>query len=134
MFDVENLNEFINRMFDNAIKSNSSVKVGLSTFRKYLQETSMCDDEYLEVLDKVIDCSEELLALKKKMNSVDVVSFVELTLNNENKIRPIKQKKIGTKPVTSGSCFSSPATSSRCGVSTPSYSNSCYGGSYTNRC
>ena len=138
MFAVENLNEFINRMFNNAIKSNSDVKNGLSTFRKYLEDTSMCDSEYLEVLDKVIECSDELLALKSKINTVDVVSFIESAINNENKISGAKQKRVGQKKnhpvVTSNSCMGSTITSSRCGSSSPSYSSSCGGGSYTSRC
>lgn len=139
MFNVENLNEFINRMFDNGIKSNSNVKSGLTTFRKYLVDTSMCDEEYLQILDKVIECSDELLALKKKINTIDVVSFVENALNKENKVSAPKQKKVGTKknrPVvtSSNSCMGSITTSSRCGSSYSSYSDSCGGGSYTSRC
>lgn len=140
MFDVDNLNEFVNRMFDNAIKSNSSVKMGLTNFRRYLLETSMCDDEYLKILAKVISCSDELLALKKKISNLDVVSFIEDAMNKENKVSGNKEKEIGSKKnrpvITSNSCMGSSTTSSRCGVSPSysSYSDSCGGGSYTSRC
>ena len=137
MFNVDNLNEFVNKMFDNGIKSNSDVKVGLTTFRKYLEETSMCDNEYLEILDKIIECSEEILALKRKITNLDVVSFIEDAMNKENMVSTPKQKKVGTKKnrpvITSNSCMGSSITSSRCGVSS-SYSDSCGGGSYTSRC
>lgn len=138
MFDVDNLNEFVNRMFDNAIKSNGSVKMGLTNFRRYLLETSMCDDEYLKVLAKVISCSDELLALKKKIPNLDVVSFIEDAINKENNTASSKPKEKGKKknsPVTtSNSCMGSSITSSRCGSSSPSYSDNCGGGGYTSRC
>jgi DNA-binding ferritin-like protein (Dps family) len=140
MFNVDNLNEFVNKMFDNGIKSNSDVKVGLTNFRKYLMETSMCDNEYLEILDKIIECSEEILALKRKITNLDVVSFIEDSINKENMVATPKQKKVGTKKnrpvITSNSCMGSSTTSSRCGVSPSysSYSDSCGGGSYTSRC
>ena len=137
MFEVENLNEFINRMFDNAIESNSVVKTGLVTFRKYLDETSMCDEDYLKILDKIIECSSELLELKKKMRNMDVVFFVEHSLSEDKKKVLPKQKKkaqVRSRNVTSDSCGSSSnSTSSRCGSSS-SYSDSCCGGSYTRRC
>lgn len=131
MFNVDNLNEFINKMFDNGIKSNSDVKVGLTNFRKYLAETSMCDNEYLEILDKIIECSEEILALKRKITNLDVVSFIEVSINKENMVTTPKQKKVGTKrnkPITSSN------SSNRSVVST-SHSDYCYGGvSYSDRC
>ena len=138
MFNVDNLNEFVNKMFDNGIKSNNDVKVGLTNFRKYLMETSMCDNEYLEILDKIIECSEEILALKRKITNLDVVSFVEDSINKENMVALPKQNKVGTNKtrpiITSNSCMGSSVTSSRCGVSTSTYSSSCGGGSYTSRC
>ena len=137
MFNVENLNEFVNKMFDNGIKSNSDVKVGLTNFRKYLMETAMCDNEYLEILNKIIECSEEILALKRKITNLDVVSFIEDSINKENMVATPKQKKVGTKKnrpvITSDLCSGSSVTSSRCSYSS-SYSNSCGGGSYTSRC
>ena len=39
MFDEEQLNEFINRMFENANSTDNSVKEGLTNFRKYLKDT-----------------------------------------------------------------------------------------------
>ena len=133
MFEVENLNEFINMMFECAIKSDSDVKDGLVTCRKYLADTSMCDDEYLRKLDKIIECSSELLELKKKMNNLDVASFVEHALNEQ---APKQKKKSPPKRrnIVSDNCMSNISTSSRCGSSSSSSSSSCGGGSYTNRC
>jgi tRNA(Ile)-lysidine synthase TilS/MesJ len=134
MFEVENLNEFINRMFDNAIESNSNVKTGLATFRKYLADTQMCDEEYLKVLDKVIECSNELIELKKKFNNMDIVSFVSDALNNQKKPKQKKKTQIKNNYVTSNSCGTGRTSSSdRCGSSSSS-SSRCGGGSYTDRC
>ena len=133
MFEVENLNEFINRMFDNAIESNSDVKIGLTMFRKYLAETSMCDLEYLKVLDKVIECSKELIELKKKFDNMDVVLFVEDTIKNQKKPKQKRKSPSKNNYVTSNSCGTG-RSSDRCGSDSSSYSDRCGGGSYTSRC
>lgn len=135
MFQEKDLNEFINMMFENAINTKSDVKEGLVTCRKYLSDTSMCDDEYLRILDKIIECSQELLSLKKKMNNFDIVSFVEQSLNNQvENVVPKKKKKTLVRSIVSDRCgSSSSSTNNRCG-GTSTYSDSCGGGSYTNRC
>ena len=137
MFEVENLNEFINRMFDNSIKSKSDVKEGLSTFKKYLEDTSMCDDDYLKMLNKIIECSHELLELKKKMGNLDVVFFVEHTLNNQTKTVVPKQRKKSppkNRNIVSDACGLGSSSGNRYG-STSIYSDSCGGGGgYSSRC
>ena len=137
MFQEKDLNEFINRMFENAINAKSDVKEGLTTFRKYLEDTSMCDEDYLRMLDKIIECSSELLELKKKMNNLDVASFVEHALNDQTQSVAPKQKKKSPpkrRNIVSDNCMSNISTSSRCGSSSSSFSSSCGGGSYTDRC
>lgn len=141
MFDEEQLNEFVNRMFDNATNTNSSVKEGLSNFRKYLKETKMCEESYLKKLDKIIECSSEILALKRKLGNIDVTTLIP---QDEKPNVKAPQKTLGTMPRTSTTrkrqtsnlCGgSTPSYSSSCSSSTPSYSNSCGGGSsYTSRC
>lgn len=136
MFDVENLNVFVNRMFDNAIKSGSNVKLGLSNFRKYLADTSMCDDDYLSLLDKIISVSNELLELKRKMPDVNVVFVVECALMDNKKTSVPKKKKKTYSSSTADRCGagSTITSSDRCGGSSSVTSDSCGGGSYTNRC
>lgn len=134
MFQEKDLNEFINMMFENAINTKSDVKEGLITCRKYLKDTSMCDDEYLSKLDKIIECSQELLELKKKINNLDVASFVEHALNNQTQTITPKQKKKSPpkrRSIVSDNCMSNSSTNSRCGGSSNSR---CGGGSYTDRC
>ncbi len=122
MFSEKELNEFVNKMFDNAAKNNNeTAKEGLQTFRNYLEITKMCTPEYLKKLDKIIECSSELISLKAKVGTLDVTSIIK---SESEKKSQAKQKTLGSYP-----------TSSRCGNSTPSYSDSCCGGSrYTNRC
>lgn len=141
MFDEEQLNEFVNRMFDNATNTNSSVKEGLSNFRKYLKETKMCEESYLKRLDKIIECSSEILALKAKLGNIDITTLIP---QDEKPSVKAPQKTLGTMPRTSATRKrqtsniyggSTPSYSSSCSSSTPSYSNSCGGGSsYTSRC
>ena len=127
MFEEEQLNEFINRMFENANSTNVSVKEGLSNFRKYLKETAMCEDTYIKKLDKIIECSSELLALKRKISTIDVTTLIP----DENSKNKTNQKKIGARKTTNNSTSS---YSSTCGSSS-SYSDRCGGGSsYSRRC
>lgn len=141
MFSEKELNEFVNRMFDNAVNnSNDGVKEGLKTFRKYLGETKMCSLEYLKKLDKIIECSSELLALKAKVDSIDVTSIIktEPEKTPKKKEQP-PQKTKGTWPSYQAnsnnhrSHYVEPFSSSSCGGSTPSYSSSCGGSSPTYR-
>ena len=133
MFEEEQLNEFINRMFENANSTNTSVKEGLSNFRKYLKETGMCEDSYIKKLDKIIECSPELLALKRKVSSIDVTTLIP----DGNSKQRNPEKQLGTKKttrITSPSCSpSTPSYSSTCGSSS-SYSSSCGPSGYSNRC
>lgn len=134
MFNEEQLNEFINRMFDNATNANLSVKEGLSNFRKYLCETKMCEESYLKKLDKIIECTPELLVLKRKLGNIDVMSLIpdeETSIKSSQKSLR-KNKSNRTTNVCGGS---SSSYSSSCSNSSSSYSNSCGGGSsYTRRC
>ena len=129
MFSEKELNEFVNRMFENAAKNNNqTAKEGLQTFRKYLETTKMCTPDYLKKLDKIIECSSELISLKAKVGSIDITSIIK---SESEKKEEAKQKTLGTYQ---SSCMNQP-TSSRCGNTTPSYSDSCSGGSrYSNRC
>jgi hypothetical protein len=120
-------------MFENANSTNTSVKEGLSNFRKYLKETGMCEDSYIKKLDKIIECSPELLALKRKVSSIDVTTLIP----DGNSKQRNPEKKLGTKKttrITSPSCSpSTPSYSSTCGSSS-SYSSSCGPSGYSNRC
>lgn len=128
MFSEKELNEFVNRMFENAAKNNNqTAKEGLQTFRKYLETTKMCTPDYLKKLDKIIECSSELISLKTKVGSIDITSIIK---SESEKKEEAKQKTLGTYQ---SSCMNQP-TSSRCGSTSP-YSDNCGGGSrYSNRC
>ena len=141
MFEEEQLNEFVNRMFLNATNINANVKEGLSNFRKYLKETKMCEESYLKKLDKIIECSSEILALKSKIGNIDVTTLIP---QEEKPTVKAPQKNLGTMPRTSTT--RKKTTSNVCGGSTPSYSNICLntsssyssscggGSSYSSRC
>lgn len=129
MFKEEELNEFINRMFNNAVNSNSDVKVGLTTFRKYLEETNMCTKKYLKKIDIIISCIDELIALKLKINDLDIMTIIDTKETNEEKtIEPkAPQKKIEIKP-----SYDAGSSNHRIHY-VESYSNSCGGGSSRSR-
>lgn len=133
MFDEEQLDLFINKMFDNAVRSENSVKESLQSFRTQLATTNMCSSDYLKKIDKLIECSTEILALKEKVPTLTATSVVQPKSEKTTKTKQ-KQKTLGTYP-TSSSCMNSTPSSNRCGASSPSYSDSCGGTSrYTSRC
>jgi len=106
MFDEKQLDEFINKMFDNSVNDiNNTVKESLTNFKTYLEETEMCTPEYLKKLDKIIDCSDEFLSLKLKLGNIDITSFVETEKKTPAPHKPgpnrIKQKKLGEMPTPS---------------------------------
>lgn len=142
MFDEEQLNQFVNKMIENASKTTNKThaREGLRDFKKYLSETHMCTPEYLKKLEKIIECCDELVALKGKVSSLDVTTlFNEEATVKQPQANKGYQKTLGTKPApkkqVSSTCGgSAPSYSSRCS-SEPSYSSSCGGGSsYSNRC
>lgn len=138
MFNEKELNEFVNRMFENATTSNNnSAKQGLETFRKYLGETNMCSPEYLKKLDKIIACSDELLALKDKIGTIDVTSIIK-TEPEKTPSAKEPQKSIGKMPSYQPSTNNHrshyvESASSSCGGSSSSYSSSCGGPTPTYR-
>ena len=134
MFDEAQLNEFINRMFYNAKNSNHDIKEALETFRKYLEETSMCTPEYLKKLDKIIECSDELTALKTKIGLIDVTTLIPGEPVVIKRTAPAShQKKIGSMP-KSNSTRKREASYTCSGSNSPSYSSSCGGSSYSSSC
>lgn len=142
MFDEEQLNEFINRMFENAskYKNKSNVSEELRTFRKYLEDTRMCSEDYLQKLDKIVKCADELVSLKGKVPALDITTIFKEEEIITRKSQSPNQKTIGQfpsyKPSTNNhrSHYIN-ASSNACGNSTPSsYSNSCGGGSTYRGC
>jgi len=147
MFKNTDLDEFVNKMFESATNNKESdVKGGLTTFKKYLEETSMCSPEYLTKLQKIIDCSEELLALKSKASLVDVTTLFKIEpevvyRKEEQPKQKKKEKKIEKQPsyTPSGNHRQHYVheSSNACGGSTPSYSSGCGGSStptYSSAC
>ena len=133
MFSENELNQFITKMFENATKDrsiNNNLSEGLKSFHKYLAETHMCTSEYLDKLNKIILCTDELLALKLKIKTLDVISIIDSELtaqeqkNNETANNKLpKQKKIGTIP-----SYNSDGNHCQSYIE-DLYSNSCGGGS-----
>lgn len=138
MFKETDLDEFINKMFESGSKSSDNdIKTGLKNFRKYLDDTNMCSGEYLQKLDKIIECSDELVSLKSKINSLDVTSLIETSQPTAKKELP-KQKKINRMPSYQPSSNNHRShyvydQSSSCYGSSPTYSSSCGGGGSTYR-
>lgn len=128
MFKDNDLDEFINRLIENAINNNNSeqLKKSLTDFKKYLVETKMCSEKNLEKITKIIECSDELIAIKRKIPTFDVMEVFKVAGKDDAIERP-KQKKKNTLP----SYY--PSSKDHRSHYVEGYSSSCGGGSSTYR-
>ena len=65
MFERQDLIDFVGKIINQSEKKNET-KRNLEQFRSYLDLTKMADEKTLRDLDQVIDCTDELLAIKEK--------------------------------------------------------------------
>lgn len=141
MFDQDNIIEFINKII-NQVEEVGDAEVNLRKFRDYLELTEMCDNETLAKVDKVLDCYDSIINLKRTFGSVDVSSLFKESVNAGKKL----VKRRVTKPVQPkdeyedkhyrhySSSYHEPVSSSGCGGSV-SYSSGCgCGSSYRSGC
>lgn len=141
MFDQDNIIEFINKII-NQVEEVGDAEANLRKFRDYLELTEMCDNETLARVDKVLDCYDSIINLKRTFGSVDVSSLFKDAVNAGKRL----VKKKVTKPVQAkdeyedkhyrhySSSYHEPVSSSGCGGSV-SYSSGCgCGSSYRSGC
>lgn len=142
MFDQDNIIEFINKII-NQVEEVGDAEVNLRKFRDYLELTEMCDNETLAKVDKVLDCYDSIINLKRTFGSVDVSALFKDAVNAGKRL----VKKKVTKPVEQvkdeyedkhyrhySSSYHEPVSSSGCGGSV-SYSSGCgCGSSYRSGC
>lgn len=141
MFDQDNIIEFINKII-NQVEEVGDAEANLRKFRDYLELTEMCDNETLAKVDKVLDCYDSIINLKRTFGSVDVSSLFKEAVNAGKKL----VKRRVTKPVQPkdeyedkhyrhySSSYHEPVSSSGCGGSV-SYSSGCgCGSSYRSGC
>lgn len=77
MFNDNDLLEFIGKIINKGDSSDVSViKDNMTKFRDYLELTKMCSNEVLQEMDIVIGCTDELVALKDKIGSIDISSII----------------------------------------------------------
>jgi hypothetical protein len=128
MFDYNEIIEFINRIINAPELEKEDIKRNVSKYIEYLELTQMTDDKTLAKLKKVISCLGELLTIKRAMGHVDIRSLL-----SEQPDTPMKLAKRPKSPKHYN--HYSRGTSSGCGGSDDSYSDSCGGSSTrTSRC
>ena len=142
MFVGTDVIEFINKIINQSdVKDKQQVKQNITKFREYLRLTCMVDEATLTDIDLILSCIDELMVVKSKLGSVDVMSIFEgrgETKTQPKRLAKTKQSSYDEKHYRhysggcNSSCGSSSFSSSSCG-STPSYSSSCGGSSPTYR-
>ncbi|MBR3898473.1 MAG: hypothetical protein IKJ43_04265 [Bacilli bacterium] len=84
MFNEEEIIEFINRIINSPNIDDSEIKTNITKFYEYIVLTNMCDDETLKKVSTIIECLNEILALKKKIEYIDVNSLISKSNNPKN--------------------------------------------------
>jgi hypothetical protein len=138
MFIQNDVLEFINRIINSQTSSASEIKKNLILFRDYLALTEMTDKQTIDKVDKILDCLEGLLQVKKSLGVVDISVIINAPNTEKGKALkkiPIIQHQYADKHYhhyerdnSSSSCYT-------CGSSSNSSSSSCYtcGASSTSR-
>lgn len=134
MFNDNDLIEFVGKIINAGDSSNvSAIKENMTKFREYLDLTKMCSNEVLQEIDIVIGCTDELIALKKKLGSVDVGTIIK----QDDEAKLVAEKSIGSKTININQ-YDSRHYSHYGSVSydtNSSYSSGCGGGSsYRSHC
>lgn len=139
MFEQDNIIEFINKIINyDDDKTSEETQENLRKFRSYLELTQMCDSDTLDKVDKVLECYDSLVDIKRSFGFVDVSSLFD----NEKKDtvrRLVKKREVPRRTQVRdeyedkhyhhySSSYQQPSYSSGCGGS-PSYSSGCGGGS-----
>ena len=91
MFERQDLIDFVGKIINQSEKKNET-KRNLEQFRSYLDLTKMADEKTLRDLDQVIDCTDELLAIKEKLGTCDITSLLESTTDTKSK-KKVKREK-----------------------------------------
>lgn len=91
MFERKDLIDFVEKIINQSTQKEET-KRNLKQFRNYLDLTKMADDNTLNDLDQVIDCTDELLTIKEKLGSCNISTLLENTTSDKPK-KKAKRKK-----------------------------------------
>lgn len=91
MFERQDLMDFVGKIINQSTKKEET-KRNLQQFRSYLDLTKMADENTLSTLDRIIACTDELIAIKEKLGSCDVGSLLESVVEDKPK-KLVKRKK-----------------------------------------
>lgn len=95
MFENDNVVEFVNKIINSSQEDDKEIGVNLEKFKEYLKLTKMGDDDIINWMDRVIACLPEIIALKKKIKTINIISIVEL--ENNNKLKKESKKTLTKK-------------------------------------
>ena len=91
MFERQDLIDFVEKIINQSIQK-EEIKRNLKQFRSYLDLTKMADNHTLSDLDQVIDCINELLTIKEKFGSCNLIALLENTTSDKPK-KKVKREK-----------------------------------------
>lgn len=91
MFERQDLMDFVGKIINQSTKKEET-KRNLQQFRSYLDLTKMADENTLSTLERIIACTDELIAIKEKLGRCDVGSLLESVVEDKPK-KLVKRKK-----------------------------------------
>ncbi len=92
MFKRQEIIDFVGKIISQSTEKEET-KRNLQQFRSYLDLTKMTDEDTLSTLDRIITCTDELIAIKEKLGSCDVTSLLENTVVDKPKKLVKKEKE-----------------------------------------
>lgn len=98
MFEKKDIIEFLTRIIEKANSDNAKdTKQSISKYKEYLELTTMCDEDTIASIDKVVDCLEELITIKEKTGICNIEQmfnkYTDKDANKEEKKDAVKVKE-----------------------------------------
>ena len=94
MFLYGDVLEFINRIINQSKDDDKDlIKQNIVKFKDYLELTKMVSSVTLDDIDIIVDCLDELMALKSKLGDIDVTMILQEREEGKGTIRKLEKTR-----------------------------------------
>ena len=94
MFLYGDVLEFINRIINQSKDDDKDlIKQNIVKFKAYLELTKMVSSVALDDIDIIVDCLDELMALKSKLGDIDVTMILQEREEGRGTIRKLEKTR-----------------------------------------
>ncbi|MGN1371973.1 MAG: hypothetical protein ACI4XM_06855 [Candidatus Coprovivens sp.] len=121
MFLYGDVLEFINRIINQSKDDDKDlIKQNIIKFKDYLELTKMVSSVTLDDIDIIVDCLDELMALKNKLGDIDVTMILQGREEEKDTVRKLGKTRQTAYDDKHYKHYQRD-TSSSCGGCSPSY-------------